>query len=120
MSGSQIKRVGIIRGFTPSNDILYGDTEILEATNIKQLFKLIEADRIDGVYSNILVGQHLLDDHQYPSDFVIYDPALPHSNGSYMLSSIKHPALIAEFSVFLERYKSDIDRLKSKYNLPLD
>ena len=50
MNSSQIKRIGIIRGFTPSNDILYSDTETLEASNIEQLFKLIEVDRIDGIY----------------------------------------------------------------------
>lgn len=120
MNSSQIKRIGIMRGFTPSNDILYSDTETLEASNIEQLFKLIEVDRIDGIYSNIVVGQHLLNDKLYPSNFVVHDPTLPHNNGSYLLSSVKHPALITEFSMFLENHKSDIDRLKLKYNIPLD
>lgn len=120
MNSAQIKKVGIIRGFTPSSEILYSDTETLEATNIEQLFRLIQAGRIDGIYSNILVGQHLLNDHHYPSDFIVHDTTLPHSRGSYTLSSIQHPALINEFSAFLDHNQSEINQLKLKYNIPID
>lgn len=120
MAITQVKRLGVIRGFTPSNDILYNDIEIFEATNMKQLFSLLMADRIDGIYSNILVAKHHLNENSYPADLLAYDSTLPHTDGHYVLSSVKHPALIAEFSIFLQAYKKDIDGLKRKYNISLE
>lgn len=116
----QMSQLGIIRGFFPSNEILYSGVNILEASNMKQLYELILIDRISGIYSNIEVARHLLHHHSQPTEELVFNPSLPHTNSSYFLSSIKYPAIIVEFSNFLTIHKASIDKLKQKYNIPTD
>ena len=45
-----------------------------------------------------------------------FDPSLPHVSGFWYLSSIKYPEIIDDFGSFMEKNKTQIEKLKKKYN----
>jgi len=115
-----LKRLGTIRGFTPFaylDRIKNGDITLNESNELIQAIKMALADRTDGVYFNPQVARHIFRNNGLARDTLIFDPTLPHANGSYHFSSIKHPALVQDLNRFMVDQANQIIKLKSRHGL---
>ncbi|MNG30763.1 hypothetical protein D3C84_1164430 [compost metagenome] len=47
----------------------------------------------------------------------MFDPKLPHTRGSFHLSTLKHPGLLQRFDRFLLERQAEVAALKDKYRV---
>jgi hypothetical protein len=47
----------------------------------------------------------------------VFDPKLPHTRGTFNLSSLKYPELIARFDRFLAEHHQEVEALKARYQV---
>ena len=119
---SQLKKLGTVRGFTPwvyLDQIKSNQIKLTENSDLKGLLKLIKAERIDGVYFNILVAKYYLKHTLFDEKAMVFNSSLPHSRSAYHASSIKHPDVIEQINQFREEEIDLIKSLKLKYEVIL-
>ncbi len=115
-----LKQLGTVMGFTPweyLGDIKSGNIKLSENPKMDGLVMQGLAGRVDGVYANVAIVNYQLVEIQKKPGGLVFDESLPHSKGSYFLSTIKYPVLIKEFNQFISQNKDLINRLKSKYKV---
>jgi len=115
--GHAIKHLGVIMGFTPwpyYDEVTKGTISIHENTSFSGLLQQAFAERVDGIFANIAVVQYNLRQQNKLADLV-YDPSLPHINGSYKLSTTKHSEVIDEFNKWMKDNQQLISDIKKKY-----
>jgi ABC-type amino acid transport substrate-binding protein len=118
--GRPIKRLGVVRGFTPKRfqaQIDSGEIQLTEATAPANLVKMALAGRIDGVALAGAVGRHQLRLLGQPAGLEP-DPAY-HAKFEmpYRLSSLRHPEVIAQFNDFLKAEATAIQALQKRFGL---
>ena len=79
------------------------------------LLKQAIAGRIDGAYSNVAASRYYLRQELGQPDALVFDRSMPHVRSARVLSSIRHPRLIAEFNDFLKSHAGKIRELKLQY-----
>ena len=115
-----LKRLGTIVGFTRFaylDDIAAGKIKRHEHESLDGLIKLVKANYVDGIYSNIFVARSFLKKSSYGEEYIVFDQALPHEVTAYKLSSFKYPQIIKEFNEFLDKNADLVQVLKIKYEL---
>ena len=120
---SHLKTLGVPRGFTPweyLEDAKNKQISITEGNSLKNLVKMAQTKRIDGVYFNIIVAKYFLEHTEFASNIIVFDKTLPHTRSTYHLSSIKHPNIIQEFNHYLKANVAKVEALKAKYNVTLN
>jgi len=116
----KLKTLGTVRGFSPWDYmglIESGQIKIQEVNSFQQSLLQGINGRVDGVYMNVEVGNHQLSDVIKLPGALVFDDALPNSQGFYTLSSTKNAAVIAEFNQFLIERSAEVAALKDKYEL---
>lgn len=116
----QLKTLGAPRGFTPwtyMGDVSSGKIKLQELDTMDALIKSVQAKRVDAGYANIDVAAHYMKNVMKTPDVLVFDNALPHDNGTYHLSTIKHAAVLAEFNQFMKDKKAMIDGLRTQYGV---
>lgn len=116
----RLERIGTVSGFTPWSYlelIREGKIRVAENPSTIGVLKQVLKRRIDGAYINVAVAKHQLRTVLSSEDALVFDPSLPHIESAYLLSSIKHPQIIAEFNEFLRTRRNAIDALKGKYRI---
>lgn len=116
----KIQEIGTVRGFTAwayYDLINRKKMNITEAVSLQALLKQVEAKRIDGAYGNIIVSRFALKDAGIAEDKQVFAQHLPHHKGSYLLSTMKHPDVIAELNSFLTEKAAFISELRKKYHI---
>ena len=114
-----IKKVGTIRGFSPisiKKEVDSGTIKIIEYSHIKTVMKKLSEGEIDAIYFNVKVLLFKLQKIKTPYD-IAFDSQLPHSNGTYHLSSTKNPEVIKSFNQFLADHQQEIQAIKEKHGL---
>ncbi|MGO0307996.1 hypothetical protein ACTL6P_15590 [Endozoicomonas acroporae] len=53
-------------------------------------------------------------------DALVFDPGLPHTRGTYHLSTIKYPGIVARFNEFLQEQAEQVADLKDLYAVEKD
>lgn len=120
MNKDALKTLGIIKGFTAFEylDALKAGQVVLdESTDYQALLKKCMAGRVDGAYGNVAVANWNLKENLKEAGALAFEPNLPHTKSSYLLSSIKHPQLVEEFNAWLKENKAAVDALKAKYQV---
>ncbi|UTW05878.1 substrate-binding periplasmic protein [Pseudomonas benzenivorans] len=115
---ARIKVLGTQLGFTPwpyLADIEGGQITLKQNNHIDSLLHMATSGRVDAIYLNPRVARHALLAEGLPDDALVYDPALPHVDDHYYLSSRLHPEVIAAFDRFLQQQPERVRRLKAKY-----
>jgi len=118
----QLKTLGVLRGFTAwdyLDDISSKAIKLKEGSSLKSLVQMVSADRIDGVYFNVIVAKYFMENTLFAKDSLIFDKTLPHTRGNYYLSTIKHPKIMVSFNKFLKENGALVESLKAKYNVNL-
>ncbi len=119
---NDFKRLGTVLGFTPweyLDHIKAGKIKEDPAPKYESMIKKTLVKRIDGAYSCVSVINYQLEKMNKPGALV-FDPSLPHTKSSYLLSSVKYPGIIEQFSAWLVQRKAFVDKLKLKYKVGLN
>jgi len=114
----QLKTLGTVRGFTAWDYLGLvdsGQVSLREANSLQNLVTMLQLGRVDGVYFNIAVANHYLDEVKQ-SGALVFDDTLPHTQDTYALSTIKYPALIDAFNAFLAAEQAWLAELQRRYN----
>ncbi|CAM3826881.1 substrate-binding periplasmic protein [Vibrio aquimaris] len=118
---TKLKTLGIVRGFTPYaviNEVNQGAIKVKEFNNIKTLISIfLNRGDVEGVYFNVAIASYTMRSLGIDDEIIAFDSSLPHINGDYFLSTVKHTDIIKEFDEFLERNSSFVEKLKEKYGL---
>jgi len=116
----KLQEIGTVRGFTAwaFYDLIVGKKlRMSEAHSLQALLKQVHAGRIDGAYGNITVSKHAFKDAGIQEGELVFAEHLPHHKGSYLLSTMRHPAIIKELNEFLVEKKDMISELRKKYDI---
>ncbi|MHA6493441.1 transporter substrate-binding domain-containing protein [Pseudomonas borbori] len=116
----QLKRLALVNGWTP-----WGYQERIDAKQIqlsysddlRQMIRLALKKDTDGAYFNVVVATHYLDNIRARPGALVFDANLPHSRGSFHLSTLKHAQFLQRFDRFLIEQQSQIAALKDKYQV---
>ncbi len=116
----EIKILGTVRGFTAwswINRIESGETILSENSSTKRLIQQAIIGRIQGAFANIDVIRYMQTHEMGKEEALIFDPSLPHTKGSYRLSTIAYPEVIEQFDLWLSANKKFVNSLKEKYGI---
>ena len=116
---ARLLRLGTQRGFTPwpyLDDIKAGKILLIQANKIDSLLAMAKSDRVDGVYLNPNVVSHQLA-NSAEQDALVFDPSLDYQDDHYLLSTIKHPEVIAQFDAFLVSQATLVRGLKERHGI---
>ena len=117
-----IRRIGMVNEFTPTgwtDRIADGRVLLVETSVLSNVIRLGLIGRVDGIYANPVVVDHLLRSNFYQPGALIFDPDLPHTRSHYHLATRKHQEVIRRFNIWMDQNVVNISRLKARYRLPL-
>ncbi|HLA33047.1 MAG TPA: transporter substrate-binding domain-containing protein [Pseudomonas sp.] len=116
----QVKRLAMVNGWTPWGYQERIDAKQIELTysdDLRLMIRQALRKDTDGAYFNVVVATHYLDNIRARPGALVFDAKLPHSRGSFQLSTLKHPELVQRFDRFLVEQQEAIAQLKSKYRV---
>ncbi len=116
----KLKVLGAVKGFTVWDYLGHVKAKSValdEVSNMGSLLKKTLAGRVDGAYLNVEVAKYNLEKSLKKPNGLVFDGGLPHTKGSYYLSSMKHHEIIKQFNAFLKEDKAKVDALKKKYKI---
>lgn len=116
----RIELLGTQNGFTPwpyLAEIRNQQIKLIQANQIQSLLLMASSDRLDAVYLNPKVVAHQLGQMGMATDSLVFDPALPHVEDHYYLSSIRHPQLIEAFNRFLLERAELVREIRLRHGL---
>jgi hypothetical protein len=116
----QLARLAVVDGWTPwtyQDRIGAGQTEVVRSADLGQMIKQALKQQADGAYYNVVVATYYLDNIRARPGALVFDPKLPHTRGTFALSSLRHPELIQRFDRFLAEHKAEVDALKARYRV---
>lgn len=116
----RLKRLAMVNGWTPwgyQERIAAGQVALTYSDDLRQMIRQALKKDTDGAYFNVVVATHYLDNIRARPGALVFDATLPHTRGSFHLSSVKHPELIQRFDRFLVERQADVAALKEKYRV---
>lgn len=112
-----IGRLGTVQGFTPyawMDRIKAKTVGLDENLNMDSLLRQTLVGHVDGAYVNVAVAAHRLAKALDKPDGLRFDHALPHVDDHYRLSSVKRPAIIAEFDAWMAANAALVKDIKDR------
>lgn len=119
ISVARVKNLAVIHGFTPSRwlELKTAHTfRIVDVPDASSALGLLLKKRVDAAVVEYNVAQYYLKQHN-KSGGLVFAEELPFTEMPFLLSSVTHPELIAEFNQFLITEKQAIKALKQKFQL---
>jgi hypothetical protein len=114
-----IDTLGTVSGFTPwawDAAVQAGAVKVHGNPTFKGLVGQAMLGRVDAAYANRSVIQSTLEDMGEPGALV-FDAGLPYVKGSYKLSTVKHPTVIARFNAWMTGNAAKVERLKQTFGV---
>lgn len=114
-----ITRLAVPRGFSPvnwQNRIDQKLTRLVEVKDSITALQLLQLDRVDATNLELNVVQHFASTTPELGPFTL-DPALPYTVVGFRLSTIRHPALVDDFSRFITQNQALITALYERYQI---
>lgn len=115
-----IQRLSLVQGWTPrgyEQRIDGGQIRLDYSDDLRQMIRQALKQDTDGAYFNVVVATHYLDHIRARPGALVFDPTLPHTRGSFHLSSSRHPQLVARFDRFLGERAAQLVALKEQYRV---
>ena len=115
-----IRRLAMVQGWTPrgyEQRIDSGQIQPSYSDDLRQMIRQALKRETDGAYFNVVVATHYLDNIRARPGALVFDPNLPHTRGSFHLSSLRHPQLVARFDRFLTEHAAQVAALKASYRV---
>lgn len=116
----QLRRLAVVDGWTPRGyEDRIGANQILliSSKGLPRMVRQALLKDADGAYYNIVVAAHYLNNVRTKPGALVFDAGLPHTRGTFHLSSIKHPELIERFDRFLNERRVELAALKDKHQV---
>lgn len=113
-----LKRLALVEGWTPrgyESQIQSGQIAVTPSADLRQMIHGALKKDADGAYFNVVVATYYLDNLRARPGALVFDPDLPHTRGTYHLSTLKHAELVAQFDRFLAEHANEVAALKTKY-----
>lgn len=117
---SELKRLGILKGFTPLNYQSLADSgrlQLVSRGSLELLFELLFKGKIDGIYGNVDVVQALAKARYSDNEGLYWNQQLPYVSQSYRASTAAKPRLIKSFNRFLVDRAELIQQLQTRYQI---
>ncbi len=118
---SELKTLGTVRGFTPWDYLAdINETKsikLVENDVLKGLIEQAKTGRVQGIYANVAVVRYTLEQVMREPGALVFDPALPHTQGTYKLSTIKHEALLKKVNAYIATHQGERKALEKKWGL---
>ena len=118
-----LKLLGTVVKFTPwgyTDLIEQGKIELTGNRNIHGLVLQGLHARVDGIYANPVVIDHVLHEHIKMPGGLVFDKGLPHVEGYYYLSTTTRPDLITDFNQWMTENAARVATMKARFGLPTD
>lgn len=115
----KIKRIAMPLGFTPVNWQKRVDNEQTKLVSVNDsitALQMLQKRRVDAANLEYNVVQYIASITPELGPFTLA-PGLPHDDVGFMLSTIKHPGLVADLSSFIEHNPDIIQSIYSKYQI---
>lgn len=116
-----VRRLGTVRGFTPEawEERLHNrQVQLVEASDIGSLVRMLLRLRIDAIYANPEVLHHyLVANTQLGGDRLQLDPELPLAQTAFHASSLTHPELLEALDRFLVENSEELAQLRRQHGL---
>ena len=109
----------MIHGFVPTKWLELKDQHryrMVDVPDVASALGLVLKGRLDGANIEYNVAQHYLRSIAAQDQLVIGEQ-LPFTQLPFLLSTVKHPQLLAQFDQFLLDYAGQVAALKRKYQL---
>ncbi len=119
-SEAAIRLLGLVRGFTPEAwqaQLARGQLQLVEASDLEALIKMLQRGRIDAIYANPEVVRQRLQQMGLAADSVRLDPALPKLVTHFHLSSSQRRDLLERFDHFLDQQPELLPTLQRRYGI---
>jgi hypothetical protein len=115
-----IQRLSLVQGWTPrgyEQRIDSGQIQLGYSDDLRQMIRQALKQDTDGAYFNVVVAAYYLDNIRARPGALVFDPTLPHTRGSFHLSSSRHPALLARFDRYLGERAVQVAELKRQHRV---
>ncbi|MDH4870854.1 transporter substrate-binding domain-containing protein [Pseudomonas sp. BN515] len=116
-----VRRLGTVRGFTPEawqERLRDGQVQLVEASDIASLVRMLLRLRIDAIYANPEVLHHYLETStNLGGDRLLLDPELPLAQTAFHASSLNHPEILEAFDRFLVEQSDELAQLRREHGL---
>ncbi|MEX6504604.1 substrate-binding periplasmic protein [Pseudomonas zhanjiangensis] len=116
----QLRRLGMVSGWTPRGYQERIDAQQIQLSysdDLRRMIQQVLKKDVDGVYFNVVVATHYLDNIRARPGALVFDAKLPHTRGTFHLSTLKHPELLQRFDRFLREQQAEVASLKDKYRV---
>ena len=116
----QLKRLGMVSGWTPwgyQQGIEAGQIQPSYSDDLRKMIQQTLKKDTDGAYFNVVVATHYLDNIRARPGALVFDPKLPHTRGSFHLSTLRHPEMLQRFDRFLVEQQVELAALKDRYRV---
>lgn len=116
----QFKRLSMVSGWTPwgyQQGIEAGQIQPSYSDDLRKMIQQTLKKDTDGAYFNVVVASHYLDNIRARPGALVFDAKLPHTRGSFHLSTLRHPAVLQRFDRFLVEQQAEIAALKDRYRV---
>ncbi len=116
----RLQRLAIVDGWTPWGYQERIDAQQIELTysdDLRQMIRQALKKDADGAYFNVVVATHYLDNIRARPGALVFDAKLPHSRGSFHLSTLKHPQLLQRFDHFMAEHQAEVEALKVRHGV---
>ena len=113
------RTLAVIHGFVPTQWLALQAQykyRMVDVPDVASALGLVLKGRLDGANIELNVAQHYLRGIQAQDQLVIGEH-LPFTQLPFLMSTLRHPALIEQFNQFLRQQKTEIDALKLQYQL---
>lgn len=114
----ELKSLSIVMGFTAWDYLdLINEKKIKISENryFPGVLKQVIIGRVDGAYINPSVARYQLENVMNKPNALTFDASLPHTKGSYMMSTIKYPDVIEKLNIYLEQNKQAIEEMRKRH-----
>jgi len=116
----QLRRLAVVDGWTPrgfEDRIGANQLSLVSSEDLPRMVRQALLKDTDGAYYNVVVAAHYLNKVRAKPGALVFDSGLPHTRGTFHLSSLGHPELIARFDRFLIDRQAEVAALKTKHEV---
>lgn len=115
-----IRHLAMVQGWTPrgyEQRIDSGQIRLHYSDDLRQMIRQALRKDTDGAYFNVVVATYYLDNIRARPGALVFDPKLPHTRGSFHLSTLKHREVLQRFDHFLGERQVELTALKDRYRV---
>lgn len=115
-----LKRLAAVDGWIPrgyQEKIDASQILLVRSESLPEMIRQALLKNSDGAYYNVVVALHYINNIRARPSVLVFDPDLPCIRSNFRLSTLEHPELLARFDDFLTKYQTEIETLKSEYQI---